>query len=269
MAALEGLISAPSDRALPLLDRVLNGNHSERVKARALFVLSQIDHPEAQNTILNLAKNNQSPLQHEAIRVIGIAGHRASLDELKNIYSSGDRKVKEQVMQAYLIAGDEQKLFELAENAKTDDEFDAAVQKLGAMGETELLQKLAGRAGQSDSLLQAYAVSGDLDSLLALAHGEVPDTHDDIRLKAISNIGIVGGLKGKRALMDIYQGATESSVKHAALQGLLIAGHDRGVLQLYKQSDNLEDKRKLLQTLSIMNSDVALDAIDAALDGGQ
>ena len=43
VAALEGLMAQPSDRALPILKKVLAGQQSTLVKRRALFVLGQID----------------------------------------------------------------------------------------------------------------------------------------------------------------------------------------------------------------------------------
>lgn len=269
IAALEGLMSTSSDRALPLLNKVLASNHTDRVKSRALFVLSQINLPEAQQTLLGFAKNSSTELKQEAIRMIGVGGNKSSLAELKNIYASGDEDVKEQVLQAYLIAGDAGSVYELADNATSDQEFDTAIRVLGAMGATEQLRRLSGRAGQSESLIQAYAVSGDLESLLELVRTQSSSTDPDVRQQAISHIGIIGGGRANQALMDIYRGAENDEIKASALQGLLISGHDEGVLELYRGADNIHDKSQLLRTLTIMDSDAALDAIDSALDGNQ
>ena len=43
LAALEALMSAPPERALPIVAKVLAGNNSDEVKEGALFILSQID----------------------------------------------------------------------------------------------------------------------------------------------------------------------------------------------------------------------------------
>ncbi|MGB5689186.1 MAG: hypothetical protein WBM45_07905, partial [Woeseiaceae bacterium] len=40
MAALEALITAPPERALPIVNKVLAGNNSTEIKERALFLLS-------------------------------------------------------------------------------------------------------------------------------------------------------------------------------------------------------------------------------------
>jgi hypothetical protein len=45
LAAMEGLMSQPAERALPIIKKVLAGSQTTLVKKRALFVLSQIDSP--------------------------------------------------------------------------------------------------------------------------------------------------------------------------------------------------------------------------------
>ena len=47
LAAMEGLMAQPPERALPIIKKVLAGSQTTLVKQRALFVLSQIDSPEA------------------------------------------------------------------------------------------------------------------------------------------------------------------------------------------------------------------------------
>ena len=69
IAALEALISAPPERALPLVSKVLSGNHSNEVKSRALFVLSQIELPEAQTQLLEIARSGNSELQENRLEV--------------------------------------------------------------------------------------------------------------------------------------------------------------------------------------------------------
>ena len=90
IAALEALMSAPAERALPLLTKVLAGNNSNEVKERALFVLSQIDLPEAQTLLLETARQGSGELSLEAIRMIGIGGHPEALSGLAEMYKTGD-----------------------------------------------------------------------------------------------------------------------------------------------------------------------------------
>jgi hypothetical protein len=87
-----------------------------------------------------------------------------------------------------------------------------------------------------------------------------------VRLDAVRKIGIIDGDASRAALREIYTRATDAEVKEAALQGMLIADDDKGVLALYQASKDADEKRKLLRTLMSMDGDVALQVIDAALE---
>lgn len=113
IAAMEALISAPEERALPLARKVLDGDYSTELKARALFVLSQIDMPEAQEALVAAAKTGEGELREEAVRMIGINGSAAALAELGELYRGGDNELREAVLQAYLIADHADAVYDL------------------------------------------------------------------------------------------------------------------------------------------------------------
>jgi hypothetical protein len=48
---------------------------------------------------------------------------------------------------------------------------------------------------------------------------------------------------------------------------MLIAEDEQGVLALYRAAKTSEEKRALLRTLSNIDGDAALEAIDSALEG--
>jgi len=234
LAALEALITAPADRALPLVTRVLAGNNSDEVKSRALFILSQIDDPQAQTQLLDVARQSSGELREEAIRMIGIGGDPATLAQLTGLYTSGDAEVRDAVLEAYLIAGDSDAIFQIATAADNEEDFSAAVEMLAAMGANDELRMLREKVGLSESLIEAYAISGDIESLRALARdGSDPEQQEN------------------------------------AIDGLMIAGDDEGLLQLYRATDDVELKRKLLEALSTTSSDTLLELIDEALADDQ
>ena len=72
--------------------------------------------------------------------------------------------------------------------------------------------------------------------------------------------------QARTALREISSGAKDAEIRDAALQGMLIGNDEEGVLALYRASKNADEKRALLRTLSMMDSDAALQAIDAALE---
>ncbi len=265
IAAVEALIAAPADKALPLVMKVLEGNHSNEVKERALFILSQIDEPEAQSTLLKVARENQNDLGLEAVRMIGISGNDESLANLAAIYEDGNSGARAAVLEAYMIAGDKQSVFNIALTAEGDD-FDAAIEMLSVMGARDELRELRGKMGVSEALIQAYAISGDFESLRELA---LDGSDVELQTQAIEAMGIVGGEQVDSTLVEIYRSAASEGVREAALHGMLISGHDAGVLELYRSSQDPSEKKQLLEFLVMTGSDEVWNIIDSTLDGDQ
>ena len=265
LAALEALMSAPEERALPIVERVLAGNDSTMVKQRALFVLAQVDLPEAQDLLLTIASGDDPELATEAIRMLGINGDSAGMDRLGELYANGSPEVREAVFEAWVIAGDPEPVYAVAANAQSEAEFARAVDTLGAMGAIEELRALRDVTGYSERLIQALSVASDLDTLTQLAND---DSDPRRQVQAIRSIGIVGGDEADALLVSIYRNTGSESARQAAMHGLMIAGHDEGVLELYRASSDPAEKRQLLRVLAAMDSDAAWEAIDAALSEG-
>jgi hypothetical protein len=262
IAALEGLMAQPSDRALPILKKVLAGSQPAVVKRRAIFVLSQVNATEARELLLQTARTN-GELRGDAIRSIGISGDAKSLDALQEIYNTGDAEVKKDVLQAWMIARRKEAVYQVAANAKTEEEASDAIHMLGVMGATEELRKLGDRSIATSGLLDAYAISGDLAGLRKIAEG---NGEKSLRVDATRRIGIIHSDAARTALREIYARSTDAEIRDAALQGMLIAQDEQGVLALYRAAKTTDEKRSLLRMLSMMNGDAALEAIDAALE---
>jgi HEAT repeat protein len=266
LAALEGLMAQPGDRALPIIKKVLAGQQSTLVKQRALFVLSQIDSPEAKQMLAQASRSTDAALRSEAIRSIGISGDPKALDSLQEIYKSGGADVKAQVLQAWMIAGRKEAVYQAALGATSEAEANDAIRMLGVMGAADELRKLGDKPNAASGLVQAYAISGDLESLRKIAEG---NGGKPMRVEAVRSIGIVGNDAARTALREIYSRATDQEIRDAALQGMLISGDEQGVLTLYRGAKTSDEKRALLRYLSMMDGDAALQAIDAALEGKQ
>jgi HEAT repeat protein len=264
LTAIEGLMSMPTERALPLIKKVLAGSQSQLVKERAFFVLSQMDHPEANALMLEHAKSPNSPLRKQAIRNIGIGGNAKTIEALQEVYANGDAAVKKEVLQAWMIAGRKSEVYQVALNAKSEPEANEAIRMLAVMGAKDELRKLGETKKSNRGLVDAYSISGDLDSLRKIANGSGETA---TRLDAIRGIGIIGKDNAKVALREIYIANSDPQLKNAALQALLIASDEQGVLKLYREAKSTEEKRNLLRMLSIMGGDAAMQAIDSTLEG--
>ena len=263
IAALEALIAAPPERALPRVRKILEGNNSDEVKESALFILSQIDLPEAQMLLVETARQSSGELQIEAIQMIGIGGQPAALAELSGIYETGGIGVREAVLEAYMIADNVEGVLEVAMTTEVEAEFEAAVQMLAVMDATAELRSLRNRPGMFAGLIQAFAISDDSEMLLELA---TDGSNKERQLEAIEALGIVDDAGTGTTLVGIYKGTDDEDIREAALDGMLIADYDEGVLELFRTSQDPGEKSELLQYLTMMDSDGLWEIIDAALE---
>ena len=262
IAAVEALISAPPERALAILTKVLEGEGSDELKERALFVLSQTGLPEAQDLLVQTAMASDGPLRLEAIRMIGIGGEADALARLGELYTNGNSETKEAVLEAYLIADDTEAVYRIAANAQNAEEFKEAVETLGAMGAVDELRALRNRTDMAEILIEAYAIADDTESLRELA---LNSNDPELRAKAIEGLGITGA--DPQMLIDIYRNTDSPEIRDAVRGALLISDSDEAVLQLFRESRDSAEKRELLDTLVIMDSDAAWEIIDSTLEG--
>ncbi len=263
IAAIEALMSAPAERALPIVTKVLKGDDSDDIKERALFVLSQIDKAEARALLSDFARNSQGDLQEEAIRMIGINGEQGLLASLMEIYRTGGSDVREAVLEAYLIADDADAVFQIAQAAEDADEFEEAVKMLGAMGAIRQLQALRNKEEMYESLIEAYAIAGDTESLRQYA---LDASNTKRQAEAIVGLGIAGDESAKPLFLQIYRETGNADVREAVLEAMLISDDDVGVLELFRTSSDPAEKRELLERLVMMDSDAVWDLIDATLE---
>ena len=266
-SALAGLLSAPPERALPLLQRVIAGNYSARSKERALFVLSQIDDPQASAQILQIARGGEPDLRDRAIRMLGISGNDAARQALQTLYrDSAELTVRQSVLHAWMITADSASVLQAAQTDASADLRAEAVRLLGAMGALDELRQLLSASTDLDvqkSALDSLGIAGASDDLAAVATGKAALP---LRMQALRGLGIAGA--GEQ-LVALYPRLESAELKAAAREGLLISGHQSGLRQLYNTAQDADEKRELLKLVSLLGGDDALDAIEQAIEEGE
>lgn len=266
MIALEALIHVPEERALPAVKKLLASGGSDELMESAMFVLGQMDHPDAAAALVSYAKTGSGDAQEEAIRMIGINGDDEAMAALSEIYANGDENAREAVLEAYLIADDVDAVFAIAMAATDEDDYEEAVETLAVMDAHDQLAQLRVAKGSSEALIDAYIISDNYEELEKLARdGSDPD----VQAEAIEALGIVDGPNAEAVLVDIYKASDDEDVREAALDGLFIGDFDAAILELYRSSNSMSEKGDLLEALVIMDSDLAMDVIDSALAGDQ
>jgi len=265
--AVEGLMNAPPERAVPLLKKVLQSRHSDKVKKRALFVLSQIDEDAALDSVVDVAKTSNDPaLREEAIRMLGVSGEDRAIKRLGELYAvSKDPRERRAIIQAWLVADRKDLILASARNEADGSVRQAAIQALGALDASSELKQLFDSTKDPASqreIIQALGVAGDVKSLTVIAEGTQPD---EIRVEAIQALGVAGDEGGSAALVRLYPKAGSPALRDAVMQGLLVAGDGDALLQLYRQAKTKEEKQALLRFITTTNSDAALDVIESEL----
>jgi HEAT repeat protein len=199
LLALRGVMQADPDKGVPIIEKMLAGGASPRVRERALFVLSQSRATRAREVILNTAKNNSNPdLQVTAIRYLGMMGGD-DRDQLAGIYRSAtDSSVKRAILQSYFTSGNVERTVDIAKTEKDTDLRRSAIRNLGIMN-----RRTGGSASAADALVSIYK----------------SDTSSDIR-RAVVNA--LFNQRNAKALVEIARGEKDASMKREIVQKLSV-----------------------------------------------
>ncbi|HVR40494.1 MAG TPA: HEAT repeat domain-containing protein, partial [Thermoanaerobaculia bacterium] len=172
LMALMGLMQSDSERAIPIVEKMLAGTASPKVKDRALFVLSQSGSPQAFDILVRVARDNGA-LQSKAIRYLGIMGGEKSRKALADVYaSSSDVKLKKSILKSYMISGDRTRLLTLAKAETNPDLRGEAVRQLGIIGAKNELADLYTTENAVDirkQIIHAMFLRGNAEKLSEIA----------------------------------------------------------------------------------------------------
>jgi HEAT repeat protein len=267
LMAIDALLSSGSERAVPILQKVLASSHTDKVKSRALFVLSQYDATAAEAALSTILSGSSSTkLKQEAIRMIAAGGKRSSLDRLLPLFRDNpDPKIRSAVIDAWIIGG-RGDLLRQAAATETDPRMRRrAIEAMGAVGDRagllELFAQLKDEKAQRD-VMQGLGISGGVEELAKIANGNASPA---IRAEAIRAIGIAGGPRSTDQVTRWYSSGDEQ-IQRAVIDSLVISGDNKQLVALYRVETDRDRKRKLLQAISTTGGDDALDLIDEMLD---
>src|SRR3954462_14487770 len=206
LIAIQTLANNNSEEAVPILQKVLQGTSSPRLKARALFVLAQSNSPKAREVLINIAKGGSNPdLQLKAVQYLGIHGGAESRAALGDIYaSSSDVDLKKRILNAFMVAGEKDRLLRAAQTEQNAELRATAVQQLGVMGAHEELWSLYQKESTVDvkkNIIRAMFTGGNITRLSEIARSE---SNPELRLLAVRNLGVMGSKRTGDTLVDIY-----------------------------------------------------------------
>lgn len=262
LLALNGLLNADPEQATVILQKLLQGPQSRKVKQRALFVLSQSKSPKSREILISVAKGSSNPdLQREAINYLGITRSKENRQVLAEIYASNaDKEVKRRILQAFMMAGDSDQLLTAA-RAETDVALRIeAIRQLGMMHATGPLSEVFATEVNAEvkrELMRAFMMAGDAERVSQIARG---DADQKLRIEAVRNLGMMGREKTAAALVELYAVPTQApEVRKAIISALFTQGNAKAMVDIARKETNPELRKQLVQHLSMMKSKEATD----------
>jgi HEAT repeat protein len=261
MLAIQGLMNSDSERAMPLLEKVLNGSGSPKEKSKALFVLAQSGSPQGREIIARIARGQSNPeLQRKAVEYLGLFGGAESRKTLAEIYAStGDALTKRAILRSYMTGGDHEHLFTAAKSEKDESLRKEAIRQLGLVHGASELQQLYKTESSPDvrrEILQAFFLAGDSATLAQAAETE---KDPEVRRAAIRNLGLIGSHDAGEALQAIYSKETDRHAKEEVLNAFFIQGNARALVAIARSEKDPQLKKIAVSKLSLMNSKEATD----------
>jgi tetratricopeptide (TPR) repeat protein len=259
--AINALMQADPDQALPVLERVLASNNSDKVKDKAMFVLTQSSSPKAAKLLGDIARGTSNPsLQMKAIRYIGMMGNDQSRKELPAIYTaSSSVEVKRTILKGYMMSGSKDLLLQAAKSEQNADLRHEAIRQLAMCGGSDELWQLYASEGSMENkkaILKSMFITGRSDKLVDLAKSE---KDPGLRAEAIKSLGLMGDNGKSQVLVEIFKSDSNPSVKHAVLQSLFLQNNGKALVDLARAEKDPAMKQEIVSKMSLVHSKEVTD----------
>ena len=259
LMAINGLMNADPDRAIPLLENLLKGNAAPRVKDRAMFVLSQSKAPRATQLLTEYARGAGNPdLQLHAVRYVGMSGTPETQQLLAGLYGAADMAVKSEILRWMMVSKNKDALFNLAKVEKNASLRQESIRHLGALKATDQLAQLYSTETETDAkvqIIRSLGAAGASDKLVALAR-----TEKDERVRS----QILRSVTGSRTtpadvLAQLYGSASDAKGKREVVDGLAGRNDAKALVELARKESDPEIKKFIVSRLAGMKAKEATD----------
>jgi len=258
--ALNALQNSDPEQAVPMLQKILQGNSSPKLKERALFVLAQSSSARAREVLVNIAKGNGATpdVQFKAIQYLGLHGNRESRAALGDIYSSTtDVDIKRRILRAFMVGGEKDRLLTAAQSEQNPELRAEAVRQLGVMGANEELWTMYQKESSLDvkkQIMQAMFVGGNSTRMIDLAKSE---RTPELRRVAVRNLGLMGGKRTGDALVEIYTSDKDPEIRKSVVQALFLQSNAESLVAIARKESDHEMQKEIVQKLSLMGNNKA------------
>jgi hypothetical protein len=144
--ALGSLIQTDAKRVIPMLREIALESGSPREASRAVFVLAQSGNPEAQSTVIDVARRGVESVRIAAVKELGRFGGPTVSEELVKLYGGSTERVKYQVVNALGDRAATTALLRIAQTESNRRLQERAVVRIGQAGGSEQLRVFYAKA---------------------------------------------------------------------------------------------------------------------------
>jgi HEAT repeat protein len=254
LIALSGLQRTDPERAIPLVEQVLNANNSLAVKKRALFVLAQSELPRAQQVLMSYAKGQGNPdLQATAIGYV--ASRRtgqATGRELMDIYeSTSDQTIRLSIINAFRTAGSKDSLLMVAaDHAAPHPLRERAVTNLNGLISPQELLTLYQKEANRDLRIQMVNVFSSMRAVNELTQIVRNEKEPAVRQRAIRALGGVAPEQTGKMLSDLYDANTDVETRRSIISALGAQNNAEGLIAIARKETTLSLKGEIVKRIA-------------------
>jgi HEAT repeat protein len=210
LLALRGLMQADPERAVPMIEQVLGGNSSIKVKENALFVLSQSRSPRARAIITSAARGSVNPdLQLRAVRYLGAVGGPETRQVLDDIYrSTSDTAIKRQIMQSMAANGHMDVITTMARTEKDPSLRRSAIRTLGGLSASRsgaTLRSLYGSETDANLKREIISALSRQDNAAALVEIARAEKDPAMRRLVVQRLSTMKSQEATEYLMELLR----------------------------------------------------------------
>ena len=265
LLALNGLMQSDADRAIPLIENLLKGSHSPRLKSNALFVLAQSNSPRAQQILEQIARGGGNPdLQLKAINALTQQRRRQNTlnpNLLPEIYAStNDIAVKRAIINVYGSNRDKEHLTQVAKTEKLSELRVEAFQRLANNnpGQPELWQVYQSEPSpdMKTEILHCMWRDGNIDKL-----AEVARTEKDLKVRRVA-IEVLASQQSPNTgdtLVSLYTSEQDPQLKGTIVDNLSNQKNAKYLVDLARAEKDAKLKYRIVERLANMKSKEAQD----------
>jgi HEAT repeat protein len=257
LLAIQAMQHQEPEKAIPLLEGVLNAPNSLQVKRRALYVLAQSTQPRAHTIILNYAKGQGSPdLQVEAIRYLRTTSkdRQVMSNELRQIYeSTPDLTVRRAIISAYTETWDRNSLVTVASTPGTPTALRTqAISGLSNVAAPSELWTLYTKETDKDLKMHMVSAFGSMQAQEQLSQIVRTEKDPQVRARAVRALGNLKPEQTGKMLADLYNTDQDLETRKAVVSALAGQNNVESLITIARKETNRDLRLAIVERLSSM-----------------